>query len=449
MDWQKKLSSSTLDAHPRADAIKRIIAAALDAADPADALRQELALTSGLLRCAGRVYPLKEISALYLISVGKAAVPMAEAAAEIVGTALSGGVVVYKAAAPHPETYRVPELTYLPASHPLPDQRSLAAGEKILALLENSRADDLVIFLISGGGSALITAPQAPLSLADISELTALLLGCGARIDEINTLRRALDRVKGGGLARAAAPAQSISLLLSDVVNSPLAAIASGPTVPNPTSNADALAILQKYSLLDKVPLPVKAFLAKEITPPALAQQQMPVKIIGSNAISAEAARAQAVQEGFFAKVVSTALQGEAAQVGRDLAKTLTETVLRQDQSRPFCLIFGGETTVTLGSAQGVGGRNQEVALAAVEVLAGQPDLLLITFASDGDDGPTDAAGAVVNGATFVRARALGLDVAETLRQHNAYPFFDSLADLLKPGMTGTNVNDLTFLFAF
>jgi len=306
---------------------------------------------------------------------------------------------------------------------------------------------DLVVCLISGGGSALLTAPVDGVSLADMQALTAALLGCGASIDEINTLRRHLDRVKGGGLARAAAPARVIGLLLSDVVASPLEAIASGPTAPDPTTSADALAVLARYDLRRRVPGSILNALESNRETPKPGDAlfaRVHNLIVGSNAVSAQAALSQAEREGFRARLLTTALQGEAARVGRDLAAEL-----RRVASRPACLCAGGETTVTLGDAPGRGGRNQELALAAVADLAGLPDVMLVTLATDGEDGPTDAAGAVVTGGTLACARALGLDPDDYLRRHDAYAFFDALGDLLKPGPTGTNVNDLTFLFAF
>ena len=430
------------------DAIKRILCAALDAANPADAVRRSLARDGGLLEVNGQEYALKNFSAIYLVAVGKAAFSMANAATKILGETLTAGIVVSKSAFHDDIDSR---LHFLRASHPIPDMRSLAAGEKILELLAKTTADDLVLFLISGGGSALMTVPEKGISLADMEQLTSLLLGCGARIDEINTLRRALDRVKGGGLARAAYPAQTISLILSDVVNSPLEAIASGPTVPNPTTRRDALAILEKYDLISKTPQAIIGFLKEEAISllGINAQEGNPV-IIGSNLISAEAAKIQAEKEGFNAEVLTTLLQGEAVEVGRNLGKMLRERDFTQyairNFSSPFCLIFGGETTVTLNGASGRGGRNQELALAAVEELADLPNVMLITLATDGEDGPTDAAGAVVTGETLSRAKKLGLDVESHLRSHDAYPFFDALGDLFKIGATGTNVNDLTFL---
>jgi hydroxypyruvate reductase len=299
--------------------------------------------------------------------------------------------------------------------------------------------------------------------LEDMQTLTSALLACGARIDEINTLRRHLDQVKGGGIAQAT-KARVLSLILSDVVGSPLEAIASGPTAPDPTTKEDALAVLQKYELLSANPreLPLITSnirgdwrrLADSILQSIKKNVETPKPddpifsrvqnvIVGDNALAVQAALNQAEEEGFDAKSLSSNWQGEARQVGVELAQKLRVT--NKLRKSPFCLIAGGETTVTL-HGNGKGGRNQELVLAAVSELAGLGNTLLISLATDGEDGPTDAAGAVVNGETLRRAEGLGLTVADYLSQNDAYHFFERLGDLLKIGPTGTNVNDLIYL---
>ncbi|MBE9525288.1 MAG: DUF4147 domain-containing protein [Chloroflexi bacterium] len=441
MSFRSRLHSKTLDAHAQHLAIKKILSAALEAANPERAVNRVLNRSEGTLQINGYFYQLEHISNIYIIAVGKAAPAMASAARTILKDSLSGGVVVSK----YPTEHELGKLCLYTAGHPLPDERSLVAGERILEFLSQTTEDDLVIFLISGGGSALITDPVEGVSLSDLKTLTSMLLGSGARIDEINIFRRALDRVKGGGLANAAYPAQIASLILSDVVDSPLEAIASGPTVPNPTTQADALSVLEKYNLIEQAPANIVAALQKKQG--SEIKTKISVKnafVIGSNRISAEAAKEKAMLEGFQTHVLTSSLQGEASQKGRELA-----ALFRSVRQRPLCVIIGGETTVSLGDSSGYGGRNQEVALAAVETLGGLEDIMLITLATDGDDGPTDAAGAVVTGETLERANVLGLELSAHLLEHNAYPFFEALGDLLKPGPTGTNVNDLVFLFAF
>jgi len=284
--------------------------------------------------------------------------------------------------------------------------------------------------------------------LEDLQTLTSLLLSSGARIDEINILRRQLDRIKGGGLARAT-KARIISLILSDVIGNPLEAIASGPTAPDPTIKKDAIAILKKYDIEKQAPKSILQFLESDIKLSSNEKQASRLQsqniIIGDNKLVARAALQQAELEGFQAEILTNELQGEAHDIGRELAHHLR--VDTSKRTHPFCLIAGGETTVTIKGA-GKGGRNQELALAAVNELRDLENSLLISFATDGDDGPTDAAGAVVTGESARRAESLGLDAAGYLSRNDSYPFFQALGDLLKTGPTGTNVNDLVFLCA-
>lgn len=432
-----------------------ILQAALQAVEPGAAVEKYLQLEGECLRVAKRSYELSRYRRVLLAGAGKAAAPMAAAAARRLGPHLSGGVLVTKEAhaADLPASLRLHE-----AGHPLPDERGVDAGREILALLEAARADDLVICLISGGGSALLTSPVPGISLEDLQTLTRLLLASGATIHEINCLRKHLDAVKGGGLARAACPATLVTLALSDVVGDHLDVIASGPTVPDPTTFADAWNVLERYHLVERVPASIREHLGAgrggqlPDTPKpgdALFEKVQNV-IVGSNRQAAEAARCRAQQAGYHTLLLTTFLQGEARQAGRFLA-----AIARQVASdghplpRPACLIAGGETTVTLNpSSAGLGGRNQEMALAAVSELAGLEGITFIALATDGGDGPTDAAGAVVTGQTLARAAALGLHPADFLAGNDAYHFFEPLGDLLKPGPTRTNVNDLAIVLA-
>ncbi len=426
MDMNRFATYSLQDAR-----LLRILSAALEAVDPFRAVQKYLP------DLEGRVFGL---------GLGKAAVSMMNALAAQIP--LAGGLAVTKFASRGASSmYSVME-----GGHPVPDARSLQAGAHVLEFVSSLKEDDTLVCLISGGGSALVTAPYVPLE--DLQTLTSLLLSSGARIDEINILRRQLDRLKGGGLAHAT-KAKIISLILSDVIGNPLEAIASGPTAPDPTTKEDALKVLEKYFHLSTEPTRHRESLnsvtqwlrgSKEpetLKPDDPVFDRVQNIIIGDNRLAARAALKQAEQEGFRAEILTNELQGEAREIGRELAHRL-----RVDSStmpRPFCLIAGGETTVTL-KGNGKGGRNQELALAAVSELAGLNDVMLIALATDGDDGPTDAAGAVVTGESARRAGSLGLDAAAHLSVNDAYPFFDELDDLLKTGPTGTNVNDLIFL---
>ena len=395
--------------------ISRILSAALSAVDPYRAVKDHLT------KITGNVYGL---------AIGKAALPMMNALAESIP--LSGALAVSKHASP-PHFNLFPVLL---GGHPIPDARSVYAGERAIEFVSSLKEDDTLVCLISGGGSALVTAPLIPLE--ELQTLTASLLACGATINEINTLRRHLDRVKGGGLARAT-KAKVISLILSDVIGNPLEAIASGPTAPNPTTDEDALMILKKYQLEEHVPF-------SSLKPPFLFPfSRVQNIIIGDNKLAAQAALEQAQRAGFAAEILTNELQGEAREAGAMLAGKLRNELIRRP--RPFCLIAGGETTVTLKS-NGKGGRNQELALAAVDELRGVENVMLIALATDGEDGPTDAAGAVATGETAQRAESLGLSAAVYLSRNDAYTFFKSLGDLIRTGPTGTNVNDLVFLFS-
>jgi len=411
--------------------VLRILSAALEAVDPYKAVKKYLPILSG------RVFGL---------AIGKASVPMLTALAE--AYPLSGALAISKhASASTPKLFPI----FL-GSHPIPDSRSLEAGQRVLDFVSALYEEDTLVCLISGGGSALVTAPYEGITLEDMQALTALLLACGARIDEINTIRRSLDRVKGGGLARAT-KAKVISLILSDVIGNPLEAIASGPTFPNPTTNADALTVLKKYKIEKQVSDSISNFLESGSSShsqgvlPSFQQRTVGVQnlIIGDNELAAQAALEQAQREGFTAEILTNELQGEAREVGMMHAKKLREEISKR--LRLFCLIAGGETTVTM-HGDGKGGRNQELALAAVDELKGLENVMLIALATDGEDGPTAAAGAVVTGESAQRAESLGVDVASHLSRNDAYVFFDKLNDLLKPGPSGTNVNDLIFLLA-
>ncbi len=452
-----KLTTHSLQRTPGGEAISRILAAALEAVEPSQAVRRHVKRQGNRLHIAGKTYDLNEVNRLFLISFGKASLPMAQSMAEVLGEHLTTGIVIPKSPpSPSPTPSRHPSFSVLPAAHPVPDQRSLQAAQQVINLLGTTTAADLVLFLISGGGSALLTAPSPGVSLEDLQTLTQALLACGATINEINCLRKHLSQVKGGGLARLAAPARMATLILSDVVGDPLDVIASGPTVPDPTTFQEALDILRKHNLEEETPASIKAYLqrgaAGEIpeTPKAgdPVFDQAHHAIIGNNEQSARAALNQARAEGFNPMLLTTSLQGEARQAGRFLASILRQLALSGDPlPRPACLVAGGETTVTV-RGDGQGGRNQELALSAVKELTGLADVWLISLATDGEDGPTDAAGAVVSGETWRRAVALGLDPNDFLARNDAYHFFAPLGDLLKPGPTQTNVCDLVFLFA-
>jgi hydroxypyruvate reductase len=438
--------TATLRGHPRGLSAARILAAAINAVEPGEAVRHHVKREGDSISVAGRTYHLPDYKRVVVISIGKAGWGMAAALSGILAGWPHTGLIVTKHASDSPAA----GLSVIEGGHPLPDENSLAAGQRVLDLAHSLTPDDLLFCLISGGGSALVTSPREGISLAEMQALTLALLACGARIDEINTLRRALDQVKGGGLALAANGATIVSLILSDVVGSPLEAIASGPTVPNPTTNTDAFAILEKYNLLTSIPQSIISVLKRpSVEKPSYLLNNPLTHIVASNLLASQAALAQAEREGFHPYLLRTDLQGEAREAAGELINTLRWAAQRGEPvPRPACLVAGGETTVTL-RGHGLGGRNQEMALAASIGLADFPNVMLVALATDGEDGPTDAAGAVVTGETWKRARDLGLDPSEFLNRNDSYTFFQKLGDGLRPGPTGTNVNDLVFLFVF
>lgn len=440
---------------PRATQVDRILSAALDAADPHKAVVRAFHQKGDRLELDGASFDLSG-QQVRVIGAGKAALAMTRGLLDVLGGRVIGGTIITKHAQedgdPLPGSIRV-----LTGAHPVPGEESVSATRALADAISHCTEDDLVIALISGGGSALMTLPQEGISLPEMQALTRELLACGASINEMNTLRKHLDRVKGGGLARMASPARLITLILSDVTGSPLDVIASGPTVPDPTTYQDALAILHKYGLEQRVPNAITLLLERGARGelPETAKPGNPIfervtnRIVASNPQAAEAALAQARAEGFHTLLLTTYLQGEASQAGIFLAGVLREVATSGNPfPRPCCIVAGGETTVTL-RGQGRGGRNQEMAVGAIAHLAGLPDVALVTLATDGEDGPTDAAGAAVTGETLARARELGLNPQLALQTNDTYPFLDRLGGLLKPGPTGTNVNDLAFLFAF
>ncbi|MFV9506287.1 MAG: glycerate kinase type-2 family protein [Oscillochloridaceae bacterium umkhey_bin13] len=437
--------------------IATTLAAALAAVDPAAAVQRQLRRDGDQLWVGGRSFDLQTIERIILVGAGKAGAPMARAAAEALGERLTAGLVVVKDGHLEPAVDLPATLRLVEAGHPVPDERGVAAAQAMTELLHDLTDRDLVLALISGGGSALLTLPVAGVSLADLQALTGALLASGAPIGAINTLRKHLDQLKGGGLARLAHPAPLATLILSDVVGSPLEMIASGPTVADPGTYADALAILEQYDLVAQTPPALLDHLRAGLAgqQPETLKPGDPILagvsnlLVGDNRTAAEAALAAAHQAGFQPVLLTTSLEGEAREAGGFLAAILREIATSgQPVARPACLIAGGETTVTL-RGDGKGGRNQELALAAMAGLAGLTNVALVALATDGGDGPTDAAGAVVTGTSLARAQGLGLDPHAHMARNDAYPLFAALGDLLQPGPTGTNVNDLTLLFAW
>jgi hydroxypyruvate reductase len=380
---------------------------------------------------------------------------MAAAVVKKLGKLIHSGVVVAK----HEITqWRLPlTINVLYGSHPIPSEKSKEGAAAIFDLVQRTEEDDLIISLISGGGSALVTNPIQKISLVDMEELTTALLRSGAKIQEINTIRKHIDSLKGGGLAKIAGKTQIETLILSDVLGDDLSMIASGPTCGDKTTYFQAMNIIQKYHLEGDIPLSIiktiqagmEGEIEETIKPDDPILKNKHNHIIASLSASIKAAKDKAIELGFNTQVISTHLVGEAREIGKIFGSIMRS----MDQSdlvlpRPAIMIAGGESTVTV-TGRGKGGRNQEIAFGAIEEISGCRQCALVALATDGEDGPTDAAGAYVTGKSFDRAMQMGLNLEHFGSNNDTYTFFEELDNLIKIGPTGTNVNDLLFLFSF
>ena len=430
-----------------------VLSAALEAVDPANAIKRQVSLSDETLCIGQRTYDLTRYRNIYVIGGGKAGGSMAQAVEEILGQHVTAGLVNVKYGyGAETEIIRLNE-----AGHPIPDAAGMAGTRQMAELARKATGEDLIICLISGGGSALMTLPAEGITLTDVKSLTDAFLRCGATINEINAVRKHLSQIKGGNLARLAYPAEIVSLILSDVVGNPLDVIASGPTVPDTTTFVDAYGVIEKYGLLEELPRSIVERLqrGKKGLIPETPKEGDEVftrtykLIIASNGIAAEAGIAKAEELEFHSLLLSTFVEGEAREVAKVFAAVAKE-ILNSGRPlpRPACVVAGGETTVTIRGS-GLGGRNQEMALSAALEIAGLEDVMIIPLATDGSDGPSDAAGAIADGSTLWRAQEAGLSAIQYLANNDSYHFFQKLGDLLITGPTNTNVNDLTFTFVF
>jgi hydroxypyruvate reductase len=387
---------------------------------------------------------------VFIIGAGKGAGLLAQGLEAVLGARVHGGVAVI----PTGVSVDTQHVTLVHGEHPLPGPGSLHGAEQLRALLARTHPSDLLCFCLTGGASSLLVSPAAGLSLADKLAVNRLLLACGADIHELNTVRKHLSQIKGGHLARLAFPTPLVSFILSDVIDDDLSTIGSGPTVPDASTFHDAWNILERYQLLAQVPDSVSAHLAAGCrgTQPETPKPGDTVFahvhnfLLGSNRIALAAAATTAKAAGFLPIVSPTPLVGDTTAVARQFATELRyQLVTIRD---PVCVLAGGETTVRI-TGHGKGGRNQEFALVVAQELAGEERWALLSAGTDGIDGPTDAAGAFVDGHTVHRARTRGLDPAQMLAENDSYRFFTTLGDLFSPGPTGTNVMDLKIALLF
>lgn len=429
--------------------LQKLITAGLDASDPYHALLKHVALDRHSLSVGRRVYDLSNIERIIAVGAGKASARMAQALEAALGTRLEDGLVIVKTG----HTLATRRIAVLEADHPIPDRAGLHATQRLLSLTQRLTPRDLLIVLLSGGASSLLPAPVAGVTLADKQRTTRLLLRSGATINEMNVVRKHLSLVKGGGLA-ASTRARIVTLLLSDVIGDDLGSIGSGPTAGDPSTFADAVGVLQRYRSWHAVPAAVRRYLQQgrkggrpeTLKPGSRRLRCVQHHIIGNNRIMLEAVARAAQQGGLHTKFVPHPITGEASVAAKqltDLAKAITggHSILR----RPCCVVAGGETTVTV-TGRGKGGRAQEFVASAAFEIAGLPNTWVVALGTDGTDGPTDAAGAIVSESTVARAKKLGIDLRSSLNRHNTYSALKALGCHIHTGPTGTNVNDLYLL---
>lgn len=398
------------------------------------------------------IYQSDKFNTFLVIGFGKAACPMAKAVEEHFKDVIAAGIVITKNN--HcPAQYRPCKIKVFEAGHPVPDEKGLRATGEIVKLVSSADEKTVVFCLISGGGSALLVSPYEGITLGEKQKITEMLLRAGATIDELNAVRKHISKVKGGRLAEIAYPAKVISLILSDVIGDRLDVIASGPTSPDTTTYHDAMRILKKYRLPDKTHQGISAVLhngAEGSIPETPKERSMIFEnveniIIGNNTKALEGAKRKSESIGFNTEIISSAITGEAKEAGKWLAQKAIDIRKRKNSSHTMCLISGGETTVTV-KGSGKGGRNMELALSFAMQIEGTEGITLLSAGTDGTDGPTDAAGAIVNGQTIGRAREKGLDPEEYLINNDSYNFFERIDELFITGPTGTNVMDIQIM---
>ncbi len=435
----------------------QILQTAVQAVDPDQAINRYLQREGETLICGSQTYALTNYERIRVIGFGKGSAPMAQTVHALLPDKVTDGLVIVKYGHTLSSDIKIDPIHLVEAGHPVPDQNGLDHTKMMLELISDGTDRDLVLCLISGGGSALLTQPVIGITLSHLQTLTKNLLGAGATINQMNTIRKHLSQVKGGWLAQHLYPATILSLILSDVGGDPLDIVASGPTVPDPDTFSDALSILQEYHLEDSTPPSILTYLkqGQAQNQPETPKPEQPVfervhnQVVANNAMAAEAAVQKALSLGFQPQFVTQFVEGEARAIGQDIAE---QAIGLTTAGKPIALIFGGESTVTLQGG-GLGGRCQEMALSAAlhlhekaKNVSPSRDILITCFATDGNDGPNDAAGAFADLQTVLRARKKGFEASAYLDNNDSYHFFQAIDDLIMTGPTNTNVNDLVLV---
>ncbi len=431
--------------------LKQLLEAGLEAADAQTAIRKVLQPKGQILQIGSRRYDLSRFTRVICVGAGKAAGSMALGVEQQLGKWLESGVVVV------PEGYgwRTNTIHIRKGGHPYPDRRSQQAGKEVLKIVRSLTRNDLLLVILSGGASSLLVAPHQDIQLVDKQKTTRLLLKSGASIDEINVVRKHLSEVKGGSLAEASL-ATIIGLLLSDVIGNEASTIGSGPTVPDPSTFQDAYTILESYDLWKVIPPSVRIHLQKGMQgiipetpkPGSRVFRRTYHRILGNNRMAVEGLAKKASSMGIPSLILTSSLTGEARELGKMVGAVAREIhFFGRPIQRPACLIWGGELTVTVRGT-GKGGRAQEFVLSAAQEIAGLPNLFVAGFGTDGIDGPTEVAGAIVDGRTGARAKPYRLEPAKMLHRNDSYSFFKKVGGHILTGPTGTNVNDIYLLLA-
>lgn len=424
---------------------KEIFLAGVEIVKPDILIPHFVSLENDVLKIENHRFQLAEIRNIYLTGAGKASALMAKAIENILGSRISSGHIVTKYGHAVPLKYAF----VTEAGHPVPDENGVKGTESILSIVNKASKNDLVICVISGGGSALLTDIPDGCTLNDLKILTDLLLKSGANINEMNCIRKHLSQVKGGMLSSAAYPARVVSLILSDVIGDPLDVIASGPTAPDPTTFKDAMDIIEKYGIKDKIPAGITKILNEgfnKIRKETLKESDEAFRlttnlIIGNNRLALKKAREKAEALGYTTKIITDSLHSDVEDVADYIFSKLIK-YRNENPEKKSCLLFGGEPTIKI-TGDGLGGRNQHLALLMAQKINGINGVVFLSGGTDGTDGPTDAAGAIAEPETLKHSEALGLDINKYISDCDSYNFFRQEGGLIKTGPTQTNVMDL------
>ncbi|MBU0993508.1 MAG: glycerate kinase [Proteobacteria bacterium] len=433
----------------RTDAIA-IFAKGIEAVEPFSTVKNACRTEAGRLVICGKSFNLSRFNRIYMIGFGKATAPMASAMEDLLKEHLTAGIIIVK----YGHGIHMNRTRIIEAGHPIPDEKGVSGTTDILELARQAGKNDLVICLVSGGGSSLLVHPAAGITLEDKQEISRILIECGATIQEINTIRKHLSAVKGGQLASLVYPATLVTLMMSDVVGDDPGIIASGPTVPDKSTFKDCLDVMGKYNLGNRLPSRVKTHLENGLNglvneTPASNHEAFKTSwhwVIGNNMTAILSAQKEAERLTYNTVILSSMIEGENRHVAA-VHTAIVREIMKTGHpiNVPACILSGGETTVTV-TGKGKGGRNQEFALACVKNIHDLGQVVILSTGTDGTDGPTDAAGAIVDSHTFSRSRSLCLDPEAYLRNSDSYEFFKKLDDLFITGPTHTNVMDLRIL---